>query len=194
MTLSAPTVSLRQASFIDFCPITEAVSALANAGTEERGAIFTKREVVDFLLDLTGYTIDRPLHTFRLMEPSFGGGDFLIPAIDRLLDAWRTAKVPDANAVESLSGAIRAVELHRASFDATRTKVITALQGAGISPHDAQALADTWLIHGDYLLADIEEPFDVVIGNPPYVRQELIPDVLLTEYRSRYETVYDRAD
>ena len=34
----------------------------------------------------------------------------------------------------------------------------------------------------------------VVVGNPPYVRQELIPDVLLAEYRSRYTTVYDRAD
>ena len=34
----------------------------------------------------------------------------------------------------------------------------------------------------------------MVIGNPPYVRQEMIPDVLLAEYRSRYTTVYDRAD
>ncbi|MGI9353961.1 MAG: Eco57I restriction-modification methylase domain-containing protein [Rhizobiaceae bacterium] len=33
-----------------------------------------------------------------------------------------------------------------------------------------------------------------VIGNPPYVRHELIPDVLIVEYRARYNTVYDRAD
>jgi methylase of polypeptide subunit release factors len=33
-----------------------------------------------------------------------------------------------------------------------------------------------------------------VIGNPPYVRQELIPEALLTEYRARFETLYDRAD
>ena len=33
-----------------------------------------------------------------------------------------------------------------------------------------------------------------MVGNPPYVRQELIPDVLLSAYRSRYTTIYDRAD
>jgi len=29
--------------------------------------------------------------------------------------------------------------------------------------------------------------FTHVVGNPPYVRQELIPDVLMTEYYRRYE-------
>ena len=43
-------------------------------------------------------------------------------------------------------------------------------------------------------MADLPGEFDIVAGNPPYVRQELIPDVLLAEYRSRYNTVYDRAD
>ena len=52
---------LRQPSFLDFCPVTAAVEELANAGgVEERGAIFTRREVVDFILDLTGYSSDRP--------------------------------------------------------------------------------------------------------------------------------------
>ena len=39
-----------------------------------------------------------------------------------------------------------------------------------------------------------EREFTHVIGNPPYVRQELIPDVLMAEYRRRYATIYDRAD
>jgi hypothetical protein len=34
----------------------------------------------------------------------------------------------------------------------------------------------------------------VVVGNPPYVRQERIPGPLLAEYRRRYATIYDRAD
>ena len=32
------------------------------------------------------------------------------------------------------------------------------------------------------------------MGNPPYIRQEQIPDILLAEYRKRYSTIYDRAD
>ena len=39
---------VRQPSFPDLCPITAAVEELASlGGIEERGAIFTRREVVD---------------------------------------------------------------------------------------------------------------------------------------------------
>ena len=38
------------------------------AGTDSRGAIFTRAEVVDFILDLAGYTQDKPLHPINLMQ------------------------------------------------------------------------------------------------------------------------------
>ena len=185
---------VRQPSFLDLCLVTTAVEELANlGGIEERGAIFTRREVVDFILDLAGYTSDRPLHELSLLEPSFGDGDFLLPAIDRLLAAW---KLTDATArpLETLGSSIRAVELHRNTFNRVRPLVIERVTSAGIATQTAAAIADRWLIHGDFLLADLSEGFDVVIGNPPYVRQEMIPAVLLAEYRSRYTTIYDRAD
>ena len=71
-----------------FCPVTNAVAAMAVSGAEERGAVFTRREVVEFILDLSGYTVDQPLHRFRLLEPSFGLGDFLLVAAERLLEAY----------------------------------------------------------------------------------------------------------
>jgi len=162
-------------------------------GIEARGAIFTRREVVDFILDLVGYTNDRQLHEKRLLEPSFGGGDFLIAAIERLLAAWRRTKSAKT-ALEDLGNAIRAVELHRDTFLTTRTAVIECLLNEGISVQDATALADRWLLQGDYLLVPLNEQFDFIVGNPPYVRQELIPAPLLAEYRKRYPTMYDRAD
>ena len=185
---------VRQASFPDLCPITAAVEALANAGgVEERGAIFTRREVVDFILDLSGYTTDQPLHRKRLLEPSFGDGDFLLPVIDRLLAAWRTAG-DTTHPLEDLSDCIRAVELHRDTHSRTHASVVTRLREEGIPAGTAVAITDCWLIHGDFLLVALPESFDVVIGNPPYVRTELIPDVLIAEYRARYTTIYDRAD
>ena len=187
-------LQLRQTSFPDFCPITAAVEELANAGgVEERGAIYTRREVVDFILDLTGYRIERPLHKLKLLEPSFGDGDFLFPAVERLLCAWTTTD-KTTPPLEALGDCIRAVELHRDTFDRTHAALFTRLTGAGIAAAAAAAIADRWLQHGDFLLAELPAAFDVVIGNPPYVRQEMIPDVLLAEYRSRYSTIYDRAD
>ena len=58
-----------------------AVEQLAAAGVEERGAVFTRREVVEFILDLTGYTTAVALHKKRLLEPSFGVGVFLVYTI-----------------------------------------------------------------------------------------------------------------
>ena len=180
-----------QPSFPTFCPLREAVLVMATAGVEERGAIFTRSEVVEFILDLVGYTPDKPLHTKRLLEPSFGGGDFLLAAVARLLSA---ARAHDAVSLTALTGAIRAVEVHQETFSATRARLAVVLQEAGLSPTDAEALCRTWLVSDDFLLAEIDVSFDYVIGNPPYVRQELLSDVLIGEYRRRYATVYDRAD
>lgn len=177
-----------------FCAISNATERLASSGnTEERGAIFTRPEVVDFILDLAGYTEDQPLHKKRLLEPSSGGGDFLLPIIGRLLNAWRAAK-DRGSALDDLGNAIRAVELHRATFNSTRTAVITFLKREGLTSKIAEVLSDRWLSQGDFLLAPLGGQFDFVVGNPPYIRQEMIPASLLAEYRRCYQTMYDRAD
>ncbi|WP_259699694.1 Eco57I restriction-modification methylase domain-containing protein [Pseudomonas protegens] len=187
-------LKLHQLSLPELCPITAAVHELATTGgVEARGAIFTRREVVDFILDLSGYTTDTPLHHLRLLEPSFGGADFLLPAIERLLQSWKSAD-GDNDVVRALGNCIRAVELHHETFIQAKALVIKTLESFGISKKDAHTLADCWLSQGDFLLADIPGQFDFVVGNPPYVRQELIPDVLMSEYRARYKTIYDRAD
>ena len=183
-----------QQSIAGMCAVTDAVYGLAHASEiEERGAIFTRREVVDFILDLVGYTSTEALHNFSLLEPSFGGGDFLLPAIDRLLCAWRRATEP-GKAAPSLDNCIRAVELHRTTYERTRAAVIARLSAAGISPTQAERLVGLWLINDDFLLTRLPPAFNFVVGNPPYVRQELIPAALLLEYRKRYSTLYDRAD
>lgn len=176
------------------CPISAATEVLATeGGLEARGAIFTRPEVVDFILDLAGYTEDQPLHRKRLLEPSFGGGDFLLPIIERLLRAWQAAGSNGA-VLDSLGDAIRAVELHHDTFRKTHASVVALLKRKGIAANTAKALAERWLLQGDFLLAPLDGEFDFVVGNPPYVRQELIPAPLLAEYRSRYQTMYDRAD
>ncbi|MBX9835308.1 MAG: hypothetical protein K2X65_03945, partial [Burkholderiaceae bacterium] len=77
---------IKQPSLDGFCPISDAVDKLAlESGAHERGAVYTKREVVEFMLDLAGYQSNQPLHHMRLLEPSFGGGEFLLAAINRLM-------------------------------------------------------------------------------------------------------------
>ena len=72
----------KQLLIFDRPEVQTAVADMARAGVEERGR-FTRREVVDFILDLAGYTSDKLLRRTCVLEPSMGQGDFLAPAIDR---------------------------------------------------------------------------------------------------------------
>ncbi|MDZ4056309.1 MAG: TaqI-like C-terminal specificity domain-containing protein [Polynucleobacter sp.] len=183
-------ILVEQPSLEGMCPISEAVEKLAqNSSVDERGAIFTRREVVDFMLDLAGYASDKPLHRLSLLEPSFGGGEFLLAALERLLTAYEA----DGESCD-LIDCIRGVELHAETFKSTRAKVAEKLAQAGLSKAESKRLISRWLIHGDFLLTPMDLKFDFVVGNPPYVRQELIPLALLAQYRKLYATLYDRAD
>ena len=172
----------------------EVINSLAESDAEDRGAVFTRREVVEFILDLSSYTPDRPLPAYRVLEPSFGRGDFLLPMAERLLDAYRREAACATSIVDCLADSIRAVEVHRDSIEQTRGQLLGLFRDRDVASKDARRIIDSWIIEGDFLLADLPWDFTHAIGNPPYVRQELIPDVLLREYRSRYRTLYDRAD
>ena len=174
--------------------VSAALIALAAEEESERGAVFTRPSVANAILDLLGYTTSYPLHRLRLLEPAFGGGDFLLPAVDRLLVAYFEAGGTAEQAVDALAPAIRAVELHPESVKSVRALLMARLSLAGVGEKDARKLCGAWLICDDFLLCPLPGSFDVVVGNPPYVRQERIPPSLLAEYRLRYRTLYDRAD
>ena len=61
--------------------VSAAQESLAAESEVERAAVFTRPEVAAAMLDLCGYAADCALHRLRLLEPSFGGGDFLLLAV-----------------------------------------------------------------------------------------------------------------
>ncbi len=94
-----------------------------------------------------------------------------------------------------LRDSIRGVELHVASFGKTAGEIREILVQNGVCENDADDLLDVWLIRGDFLLTLFDShTFTHIVGNPPYIRQEMVPNALMAEYRRRFETIYDRAD
>lgn len=170
------------------------IPAEQSYGYEEkmRGAIFTKHSVVDFMLDLIGYIPSLPLYKKRLLEPSFGGGRFLLSAVDRLIESWQASV--ESSSYESLLDSIRAVELDTQTFLQFKEELQEHLLSKGITELESVHLVDTWLIHDDFLWTELQVGFDFVIGNPPYVRQEFIEAELLAAYRSSFRTMVGRAD
>jgi adenine-specific DNA-methyltransferase len=155
------------------------------------GEVFTRRWVVEVLLDLTGYTADRDLGALHLLEPSCGSGAFLEPAVERLI---ASAKAYGRD-LASLSEAVRAYDLQASHVEASRGLCRGLLTRAGVSEGVAAALAERWVKRSDFLLSGVEgRPVDVVVGNPPYIRYDDLPEEVTAEYRRRWPTMRGRGD
>ena len=165
----------------------DALSVFSDAVGEERGAVHTRPEVSEFVLDAVGWVEAAPLESFRLLEPSVGEGDFLLPAVERLLS--RVA--PNDQRIQDC---IRAVEVNRAALQICRDRVESLLISKGWSRSVSSAVVAKWLHHDDFLFLPLEQRFSHIVGNPPYIRLENLPKDLLKAYRTRWRSLFDRAD
>lgn len=150
------------------------------------GQVVTKPHIVDLILDLTGYFGDP---SKRLLDPGCGSGAFTIAAALRLV---RSKGVP--RSVADFADSILAVEKDCAAADVCRGRLRAALISEGVNHSTAEALANRWVVTGDFLKLPIDRDFEFVVGNPPYVRQEAIPKADLAQYRDKFDCFYDRAD
>jgi adenine-specific DNA-methyltransferase len=174
---------------------------LPASDVQNHGEVFTRRWVVEVLLDLTGYTVDRDLGQVHLLEPSCGSGAFLGPIIERLIASARR----HGQNLASLGDAIRAYDLQAEHVHTCRSLCRDLLTAAGESDSVATELAGCWVRHADFLLTgqlgevedhpEIEERLaDVVIGNPPYIRYDDLADDIVALYRNAWPTMQGRGD
>jgi hypothetical protein len=155
------------------------------------GEVFTRRWVVDVLLDLTGYTPDRDLGSLRLVDPSCGSGAFLVAAVERLINSAQSR----GRDLTSLGPAIGAYDLQSEHVEASRAVCRDLLGSAGVPESSADELTKEWVTCADFLLPVVDAPLaDVVIGNPPYIRYDDLSDDLAARYRSTWPTMRGRGD
>jgi adenine-specific DNA-methyltransferase len=160
------------------------------APLEPKGVVYTKPWVVELLLDLAGYTSSANLIDSVAVEPSAGDGAFLSQMIERLADSCERLGRP----MSDCRGSLIAYELDEASASRARTLAVEVLTGRDVKPSIAESLAHEWVRDGDYLFDSMSVEADFVIGNPPYVRLEEIPEETALLYRDAYRTMYGRAD
>ncbi|MET9960276.1 Eco57I restriction-modification methylase domain-containing protein [Streptomyces sp. NPDC006326] len=157
----------------------------------EHGEVFTRAWVVELILDLLGYTSDKDLCDLRLVEPACGGGAFLTVIASRISASCRAHRRPVTDAVD----AVRAFDLLSRNVEDSRALVTATLKQEGWEPEHAQRIATAWVQQGDYLLQpDAEHRADYVVGNPPYIRLEDVPDDRMAAYRRACSTMGGRAD
>ena len=154
--------------------------------------MFTRRWVVDLILDLVGYTSDRDLARLRICEPACGTGAFLGPIVERLSASCRTF----GRSLLDAQDAVVAFDLLARNVEHAQGLLAGQLLSEGWDASEVSKVVDSWLGQGDYLLAEGSRPAhaDFVVGNPPYIRLEDVPDERMAVYRSACPTMGGRAD
>lgn len=112
---------------------------------KSRGAFFTPPEVVDFIVS---WAIRGPNEV--VLEPSCGEAEFMLSAGHRLRALGANGPLADR---------LRGVEVHEPSA----AEAHRLLGRAGL---------DARIDVSDFFAVDLVDAFDVVVGNPPYVRYQ----------------------
>ncbi|MEQ1562970.1 MAG: Eco57I restriction-modification methylase domain-containing protein, partial [Nitrospiraceae bacterium] len=152
--------------------------------------MYTKRWVVELLLDLSGYCSDKNLVDGLAIEPAAGDGAFLGPMIERLVKSCENLGRPLSECQDSLI----AYELNEESAVRARAVAQSVLMTRGVKQPLAKRLVNAWVLTRDYLLNPDTRQADFIIGNPPYIRLEDIPEETASVYRNAYPTMRGRAD
>jgi hypothetical protein len=155
------------------------------------GEVFTRRWIVETILDLAGYTADRDLADLRIVEPACGTGAFLGPIAERLSASCRAHQ----RSLLDAAHAIEAFDLLDRNVEQSQDLVTGLLLADGWAPAHVDKAVHAWIGQGDYLLGQhASQAADFVVGNPPYIRLEDVPDTRMSAYRSACPTMGGRAD
>lgn len=156
-----------------------------------RGEVFTRPWVVEFILNLVGYVPEEDLGSKVIVEPACGSGAFLLSIVDRLVIS---ARRHDRNLASAVN-AIRAFDVQELNVDLTRKAVVHRLGELDVPNDLAERLVIGWVTTADFLLLEHEvAPVDFVVGNPPYIRLEDVPPRLTDAYKRAHPTMRGRSD
>ena len=164
-------------------------SARPTSACKMAGAVFTRPEIVAYMMrEAKRAGRFKRWSALRVLEPSCGDGAFVLPIVDALL-----AESPDWND-PALDGFLAAFDISGESISHVKAKVRDRLESAGCPKDVADRLTRRWFFCEDFLLHAFTERFDVVIGNPPYIRFDNIDAGRQAAYRMRYGTFTERCD
>ncbi len=188
---------------------------------KSQGIYYTPKFVVRYIVQQTlGTLLQAPdmtpekAHQLRILDPACGSGSFLIEAF-QVLDRWLAQhgdevdrKFPRQRQMRILQENLYGVDLDPQAVEVAQLNLLLqaaySKQKLMLLNHiqHGNSLIDDPAVAGETAFAWAERfpevmqngGFDVVIGNPPYVRQETLGTAFKTFAEARYETFEGTAD
>jgi adenine-specific DNA methylase len=154
----------------------------------KHGEVFTNKNVVQYILDEAGYMQENNLKNIKILEPASGKGAFASEILNRL---YQSSIKYNFSFKDSLVENVRFIEVDINVFKELKTKIIHLLENFNVQNNN---IGSAICINEDYLAFQFFEKYDCIVGNPPYIRHELISVENKELYRKKFETFKFRAD
>ncbi|MEM1326667.1 MAG: N-6 DNA methylase [Bacteroidota bacterium] len=148
------------------------------------GEVFTQPGVVSFMLDQVDYTASNDLSTIKLLEPSAGDGEFIVAALKRLRESSINFQFSFSDALKN----IYAVEIDEINYNALIDRLFKECNLTQVE------LKNINLFKSDFLFLKLEITFDIIIGNPPYVRWDNLDQEYRKYLKDKFKCVKGRTD
>ncbi|CCJ34242.1 Eco57I restriction-modification methylase domain-containing protein [Caloramator australicus] len=150
---------------------------------KKMGSVYTPYEVIKYMVDSSlSFEDYRKNPNLKILDPSCGGGFFLIYVYEKLLGYAEKLNIKNAKE-HVVNNNIYGMDLDDVALKIT---ILEVYKRSRIMPKN--------IVCGDFLF-DVQDEFDVIIGNPPYMGHK----VLLKDYRERLrenfgDVFYDKGD
>ncbi|MCK5155727.1 MAG: Eco57I restriction-modification methylase domain-containing protein [Spirochaetales bacterium] len=145
------------------------------------GRVYTNQSVVNFIIDLSSREVSSILGK-TIIDPAVGTGAFIIPIIQRIQNEC-DGDLLKIN--ESLKN-IYIYDIDETAIDGLIRNILKILL-------DKKSIEYINITIGNFLLAKAPKA-DIIIGNPPYIRYDNIPEVQREKYKKLFYSFSGRAD
>lgn len=152
------------------------------------GEVFTETNVVQYILNEVGYLPKNNLKDITILEPASGHGAFGVEILKRLFES---SKIYRFSYPDALLSNVRFIELNPVVYKELKIKLNNILKSFGIEDNQ---IIESICHNVDFLETSVQKKYNYIIGNPPYIRHELIPDKNKLTYKSKFGTFRNRAD
>ena len=154
---------------------------------KEHGSVFTNESTVNFILSLSGLNTLSDFCSKKILEPAAGEGAFLNVILSKILNLAGNYQETIISALKNIT----VIEIDPLKVDILLKNINNIFSNYGL---DYLYYKDYLrVISADFLLFDFEK-YDVIIGNPPYIRYDNIPMEQRVLYKEKFSCFKNRCD
>ncbi len=153
-----------------------------------QGEVFTDKNAIQFILDEVNYFPEVDLRNISLLEPASGKGAFAIEIINRL---FQSSVLYNFSFLDSLICNLAFVELDKYAFGKLCNSIDELVFDLISQKNNVSSKI---CLNKNFLTHEFNVKYDCIVGNPPYIRHELIPEFDKSIYQQKFSTFKYRAD